>query len=298
MDKKSLSLLEKIKLVTEKALEKKALRPILTQYQILEQDNIPFLIRMIENLERKDNEKKKQKQKQSNIPFNPFLPYDRDLFIENIRDNHVAILNKFNVFDHHLLIVTREFQEQESALNLDDFLALWTVLLEINGLGFYNSGKLSGASQPHKHLQLVPYPLAKEIETIPINDLVLSYKNSQEIVTLKELPYLHSIEFFEDIKNKSCEELGQITVEKYHKLLDRLNIKIENNKPSQNYNLLITKDWMMIIPRTQEKYQSLSINSLGFAGAFLVKNEELLNLIKESNLLKILAKVGVKIVNN
>lgn len=298
MDKKSLCLVEKLKLVTEKALEKKALHPIVTQYQILEQDHIAFLIRIVENLERKDKEKKKQKQKQSHISFNPFLPYDRDLFIDNIGYNHVAILNKFNVFEHHLLIVTREFEEQEKALNLDDFSALWTVLLEINGLGFYNSGKLSGASQPHKHLQLVPYPLAKEIETIPINNLVLSYKNTQEIITLKELPYLHSIEFFEDIQDKSCEELGQITVEKYHKLLDRLNIKVEDNKPSQNYNLLITKDWMMVIPRTQEKFSSISINSLGFTGAFLVKNEEQLNLIKDSNLLKILAKVGVEIVDN
>ncbi|WP_017293764.1 ATP adenylyltransferase family protein [Geminocystis herdmanii] len=294
MDKKSLCLVEKLKLVTEKALEKKALHPILTTYQILKQDHIPFLIRIVENLERKDNEKKKQKKSQTS--FNPFLPYDRDLFVDNISDSHVAILNKFNVFDHHLLIVTREFEEQESALNLADFSALWTVLSEINGLGFYNSGKLSGASQPHKHLQLVPYPLAQEIETIPINDLVLSYRNTQEIITLKEFPFLHSIVFFDS--QQSSQVLSQITLKYYHQLLAQLNINIEENKPSQNYNLLITKDWMMIIPRTQEKYQSISINSLGFAGAFLVKNSEQLNLIKESNLLKILAKVGVKIVDN
>lgn len=292
MDKQNLSLLEKTQLVTEKALEKKALNPIITNYQILEQDHIPFLIRIVENLERKDQEKKKQKQKQSHTFFNPFLPYDRDLFIDNIGDNHVAILNKFNVFDHHLLIVTREFEAQENALNLEDFSALWTVLSKVNGLGFYNSGKLSGASQPHKHLQLVPYPLAQEIETIPINDLVLSYKNTQEIITLKELPYGHSIVFFDN--QQSSEKLAKITLEYYHQLLNKLKIKIEDNKPSQNYNLLITKDWMMIIPRSQEKYQSISINSLGFAGAFLVKNKEQLNLIKDSTLLKILAKVSLK----
>jgi ATP adenylyltransferase len=295
MDKTSFSLWQKIQLITEKAITKKALHPIITNYEILTQDHIPFLIRIVENLERKDQEKKKQKQKQSSISFNPFLPYDRDLFIDNIGDSHVIILNKFNVFDHHLLIITREFEAQESALNLGDFSALWKVLLQINGLSFYNSGKLSGASQPHKHLQLVPYPLAQEIETIPINDLVLSYKNTEEIITLKELPYKHSIEFFGDIDDKSGEELGQITLKKYHQLLEKLNIKIENNKPSQNYNLLLTKDWMMIVPRSQEKYQSISINSLGFAGAFLVKNQEQLNLIMDSNLLEILAEVAIKI---
>lgn len=299
MDKTSFSLWEKIQLTTEKAIKKKALHPILTNYDFFVQKNISFLIRIVENLEKKDHQKKKQKQQQSNSSFNPFLPYDRDLFVDNISDTHIAILNKFNVFDHHLLIITSEFECQESVLNFDDFLALWTVLLEINGLGFYNSGKLSGASQSHKHLQLVPYPLAQEVKTIPINDLVLSYKNTQEIIILNELPYAHSILFFDNFNNqKSVQELAKITLEYYHQLLDNLNIKIEENKPLQNYNLLITKDWMMIVPRTQEEYQSISINSLGFAGAFLVKNTEQLNLIKQSNLLEILAEVAIKIIDN
>lgn len=294
MDNTNFSLWEKVQLVTKKALNKKALNSIISSYQIWEQNQISFLIRIVENLERKDQEKKKQKEKQSHISFNPFLPYEQDLFIENIGNNHVVILNKFNVFAHHLLIVTREFEAQESSLNFHDFSALWTVLSQINGFAFYNSGKLSGASQPHKHVQLVPYPLAQKIETIPINDLVLSYKNTQKTIILKEFPYEHSIEFFEDIENKSMEELGEITVEKYQRIFKSLNIKIDDKKPSKNYNLLMTKDWIMIIPRSQEKFSSISINSLGFAGAFLVKNEEQLKLIKNSNLLEILSQVAVK----
>ncbi|BAQ66282.1 DUF4922 domain-containing protein [Geminocystis sp. NIES-3709] len=292
MNKKTLSLWEKIEITTKKALEIEALHSIITHYHIIKKDNIPFLIRIVDNLNKKDKEKKKQTKIQIN--FNPFLPYEKDLFVENIKNNHVLILNKFNVFNHHLLIITRKYEEQESVLNIDDFSALWTVLSQIKGFAFYNSGKLSGASQAHKHLQLVPYPLAKEIETIPINDLVLSYKNTQEIISLPEFPYLHSIAFFGNIKEKSSEELGKITLENYHKLLEKLNINIENNKPFKNYNLLITKHWMMLIPRYQEKFMSISINSLGFAGAFLVKNTEQLNLIKESNLLEILAEVAIK----
>ena len=41
---------------------------------------------------------------------NPFLPYDPDLVVADISDTHVALLNKFNVIDHHLLIVTRCFK--------------------------------------------------------------------------------------------------------------------------------------------------------------------------------------------
>jgi len=287
---------EKIEQVTEKALEKKALHPILTTYDIKQENHTPFLIRMVENLARKDHAKKqqKEKQKESTTFLNPFLPYDQDLFIEEISETHVAILNKYNVFNHHLLIITKEFESQEKALNVNDFSALWTILTKIKGLGFYNSGKLSGASQPHKHLQLVPYPLVEEIDTIPLDHLILCYQNYPEIVNIKELPYQHSIVFFEDINNKTNQELSTLTFTAYCQLLDKLNISIEDNIPSQNYNLLITENWMMIIPRSQEKYHSISINSLGFAGAFLVKNKEQLDLVMNSSLLDILASVGIK----
>ena len=33
------------------------------------------------------------------------------------------------------------------------------ILAEFDGLGFYNGGETAGASQPHKHLQIVPLPL-------------------------------------------------------------------------------------------------------------------------------------------
>lgn len=295
MSENSPSLWEKIKLVTQEALAKKVLHPIPTQYQIIEENGIQFIVRILDNLNKKNKAKQKQKkkQKESNSNFNPFLPYEKDLFIADIQENHVLILNKFNVVNYHLLIITREFQSQDSILTIEDFSALWTVLKQINGLGFYNGGKLAGASQSHKHLQLVPYPLVDKIETIPLNNLILSNKNKEKIFTLKSLPYLQTIVFFEEITEKSVEELGKITLEYYYQLLDKLNIYIENNNPSKNYNLLITKYWMMIIPRSQEKFESISINSLGFAGALLVKNNTELELLLKHKPLEILSKVGI-----
>lgn len=290
-----MSLWEKTVLTTKNALSKKALHPILTKCEIVEHNGIPFILRIVDNLVKKDKEKKKQKEKQkdSSTFVNPFLPYDKDLFIDNIGNDHVLILNKFNVFEHHLLIITRDFEHQESALNSKDFSALWTILSQIKGLGFYNSGELSGASQPHKHLQLVPYPLADNVDNIPLHNLILSNKKYHEILTLNDLPYLHSIVFFDNLKEHSREENGKILEEYYQRLLKKVNITIENDKPNRNYNLLITEDWMMIIPRSQEKFASISINSLGFAGVFLVKNEEQLKLIKDSDLLTILSQVGI-----
>lgn len=295
MSENSQNLWEKIELVTKEASSKKVLHPIPTKYQIVEENGIKFIVRILDNLDKKDKAKKKQKEKQreSSSDFNPFLPYEKDLFITDIQENHVLILNKYNVVNHHLLIITREFESQDSVLTFEDFCALWTVLKQINGLGFYNGGKLSGASQPHKHLQLVPYPLVNEIDTIPINNLILKNKNKDKIITIKSLPYQQAVTFFEEISDKSAEKLGKITLEYYHQLLDKLSITIENNKPSTHYNLLMTKQWMMIIPRSKEKLKFISINSLGFAGALLVKNEQELEFLLKHKPLEILSKVGI-----
>ncbi|NCO76143.1 MAG: phosphorylase [Cyanobacteria bacterium] len=295
MSENNLNLWRKITSVTEEALATKVLHPMATKYQIVEENDIKFIVRILDNLNKKDKAKKKQKEKQkeSKSNFNPFLPYEKDLFIADIEENHVLILNKYNVVNHHLLIITREFESQENILTLEDFTALWIVLKQINGLGFYNGGKIAGASQPHKHLQLVPYPLVDEIDTIPIDDLVLSNKKEDKIINLKSFPYLQAVAFFEDITDKSPEELGKITLDYYYQLLGKLNINIKDNKPLIHYNLLITKSWMMIIPRSKEKMDSISINSLGFAGALLVKNKEELELLLKHKPLEILAKVGL-----
>ena len=168
------------------------------------------------------------------------------------------------------------------------------VLKQIKGLGFYNCGTLSGASQPHKHLQLIPEFFADNINNIPINNLVLSHQELNKKVVIDTLNYAHRIIYFPpDLLSKTTKEIAEITTEYYRQILRDLGIETVNNQPSQDYNLLITQNWIKIIPRSQEKYQSISINSLGFAGALLVRNEDQLQLIKQDKPLNILSKVAV-----
>ena len=282
----------KIKTATKKAIETGALSPIPTKSQIIEQSNIPFVVRIIDNLARKEKATKKQKKDKN---FNPFLPYDENLYVGDITPSHVAILNKFNVVDHHLLIVTREFESQDDVLNIDDFSALWSVLSEMDGLAFYNGGKSAGSSQPHKHLQLVPYPLADGVKTAPIDNLILSNKKNEEIITLLEFPFVHKVAFLPSDENLSIDDLAQVSCELYLQLLKLVGISIEENKPSQHYNLLVTKEWMTIVPRSQESFANIPVNSLGFSGTFLVKNQEGLDKFKVYQPLDILKEVGVKI---
>ncbi|BDI16003.1 hypothetical protein ANSO36C_18050 [Nostoc cf. commune SO-36] len=170
-----------VKEQTEHALQCGALLSIPTEFEFVEQDNVRFLVRILSNLNRKKtaDEIQKKQSARSGQEFNPFLPYEEDLFVADISGTHVCILNKFNVVDYHLLIITRSFEEQESLLTLEDFTAMWACLANFDGLAFYNSGKTAGASQRHKHLQLVPLPLAPSGTQIPIEPLLTSVQISE-----------------------------------------------------------------------------------------------------------------------
>ncbi|MEO0948044.1 MAG: DUF4922 domain-containing protein, partial [Cyanobacteria bacterium J06641_5] len=146
----------------QSALACGALQPIATEYELVAQAGCEFVVRIATNLIRKDKAKQKQR------PVNPFLPYDERLFVANISATHVCLLNKFNVVERHILLVTRAYEEQTDPLTAEDFAALWRSLQEMDGLAFYNGGAAAGSSQPHKHLQVVPLPLAPQGATVPL----------------------------------------------------------------------------------------------------------------------------------
>ncbi|CBK20475.2 uncharacterized protein [Blastocystis hominis] len=51
---------------------------------------------------------------------------------------------------------------------------------------------------------------------------------------------------------------------------------------------------MMLVPRSCESWEHFGINSLGFAGSFFVRSEEMLHKLKEIGPLKVLQNVAVK----
>ena len=59
----------------------------------------------------------------------PFDTPDEALLVDNLSASHMLLLNKFNVVAHHVLIVTRNFEQQTDPLNLHDLEATWQVVL-------------------------------------------------------------------------------------------------------------------------------------------------------------------------
>ena len=285
------TLWKSIKERSENALQCGALLSIPTDFEFVEQNGIKFLVRILSNLIRKDTAKQQEKK------TNPFLPYEKDLFVADISQTHVCILNKFNVVDYHLLIITRAFEEQEKLLTLEDFAAMWACLAEFEGLAFYNGGKISGASQPHKHLQIVPLPLTPSGLQIPIEPLLTSAQFTDSITTVPELPFIHALAKLDPNWSNSPLEAAAATLELYQSLLSAVGLEpLEDNRQSGAYNLLATREWMLIVPRSHENFDSISVNSLGFAGALLVRNQEQMQVIKEQGPMSILKNVALPVV--
>jgi sulfate adenylyltransferase (ADP) / ATP adenylyltransferase len=293
---------------TQLALDWGALLSIPTTYEMLEQDGIPFMVRMLANLDRKTEARQQQDQESiaKGVEINPFLPYEQKLWVTDLSDTHVCLLNKFNVVDHHLLMVTKHFEEQEILLTLQDFEALWIALAEIDGLVFYNGGKDAGASQKHKHLQLIPLPFVNTEGLklrLPIESAIgqanLAVSPNSQSSIVPQFPFRHAIAALDPSTYLDPILAARSTFERYRQLLQTVGLDPGDGKTltrqSGAYNLLVTRNWMVLVPRSQEGWQGISINSLGFAGALLVRNPEQFATLKTITPLLLLQKVGYAI---
>jgi ATP adenylyltransferase len=183
-------------------------------------------------------------------------------------------------------VVTREFADQRALLTPRDMEALWRCLAEYPSLGFYNGGAEAGASQSHKHLQVVPLPLAPEGPSVPIEPLVARAVNAGTagIATLPAFDFPHA---FARLGGDAGVAQARAVWDTYGELMGFVGLRApsdseETELQSVPYCLVITREWMLVVPRSREHFGTVSINSLGYAGALLVRNEEELQVIRDA----------------
>jgi len=264
----------KVKNMTDKAFKSGALQTLETKSILVQNGGITWIVRLASTLQNKPNALAKTTEAKA---FNPFLPPDPELLIDVLPGGtHNLLLNKFNVVPFHLLVTTVNFQSQMDILNINDLRSTWACVKSFNALAFFNCGKESGASQPHKHLQLLPLPIDQAIPDVnfPLEPLLLnSYQGYEEnqIFVIRGLPFKHACLRIAQDEN-DAEKLTSNYLNLYRSLhLDEID---EQTKERKSYNFLMTSHWMLLIPRMKEKYINISVNSVGFAGTILVKSEE------------------------
>ncbi|MEM9118664.1 MAG: phosphorylase [Cyanobacteria bacterium P01_F01_bin.56] len=284
---------------THEALASGALQSITTHTRILEDAGIPFRVRLVDSLARKAKAQEKPRDRAQKQIENPFLPYEEALFVANLSSTHACLLNKFNVVDHHLLMITRDYVSQQTWLTLEDFVALARCLHEIEGLGFYNSGPAAGASQHHKHLQLIPLPQDERARNLPITTAIPEgFAAISEPQSLPTLPFQHRWQSLTTAWLPDYDRIGTELLQTYRGLLTDLGINLAEPTPTQPYNLLVTRDWMMVVGRSQPSYENIGVNSLGYAGCLLVKTPAEFEQLTQIGPLNLLTEVGLPSTEN
>lgn len=284
---------------TTSALASGALMPIPTHCQQKRLEvcgqSLSVQVRVVGNLARKARALR-QRAAQEPTPegFDPFLPYDTDLYVGELTPRYRCLLNKFNVMNHHILMVTTTFARQREPLSQEDFLAAALCLQAHDGLVFYNGGTQAGASVEHKHLQMLPLPLGSAAAVpFPLAELFsqLSLTENGEGLSSPFLPFNHRIARA-TYSNNNATACAEANWRRYQTLLQALCLKPEQDGLMPPHNMLLTRDYLWVVPRTRESYQGVAVNALGFAGSFLVKDEAQLKQLDSIGHQKVLQAVS------
>ena len=232
-----------------------------------------FIIRKLDTLRFKKNNSYGPKQ-------NPFNPWDKVLEIGKIGTNHQLILNKYPVQKGHILLITNTWKPQNGWLDIHDWSAIQKVNNDTSGLWFFNSSPIAGASQPHRHFQLLRRTYGEIIcpREKWFLDLELNNNNNSK---LKKNIIVSKFSFSgnsSDIYNKYLELSKKIG----------LGDPINNEKPKYPHNILITNDWIAIIKRKYDHIEGFSVNGLGFAGYLLITDKSNIKYLQKYGPVKLL----------
>jgi ATP adenylyltransferase len=117
-----------------------------------------------------------------------------------------------------------------------------------------------------------------------------------QIFRLPQFTFNHAACFLEQDKLLDDSLAPQYLVQVYINLFDATGVDYKNQELREegdlSYNFLWTKHWAFIVIRRSEKCGNITVNSLGFAGTLLAKNEAQMKEIRETRPLSILKKVA------
>lgn len=281
------------------ALAAGTLSPIETESYTVPEAGIPFSVRRLSTL----REKELARRAQDRAGGDPFLPPEPALLVAGVSATHVAVLNRFPAIRHHLLVVTREIEDQELPLTAADFDALARCLAEIDGLAFYNSHPEAGASQRHRHLQIVPFPVGPVGDSpapTPIEATLAPVLQDPGRGTLPVFRFEHAVcplpatAWRAVAMGEPVPRVAEALALAYRALASRLDLALAAGRPTAPYNLLVTRRWVLLVPRRRESFEGVSVNALGFAGSLLVRDRQGLETVRRHGPLAILRAVAVE----
>ncbi|CAK7218017.1 bifunctional AP-4-A phosphorylase/ADP sulfurylase [Sporothrix curviconia] len=334
-----------------------------TQVALLRVHGVPFQLRFAPALAKKpesgedraNNDTKDAKQKNPpSKPFDPFEDPPQGLLVvprigepdakdgtdvkEDGQPTHRLVLNKFAISQDHSILATAGFRPQTHLLDESDLATAYACIDAYHRAGealfvFYNSGRHSGASQPHRHLQLLPVARMREGLGEKGTDTNTDRESEWDVLVDRiivdgkgggELPFYVAAARLPEESSPSPASLHTTYLALYRQAcaaaqgtaavlavaaatdaaVDDTAAEERGEVPARiSYNLALTRRTMAIIPRTAEGSavtsdgSSLSLNGTVLAGTALVKNEAEWDALRRdpARLGDVLAHIGVPV---
>lgn len=272
-------------------------------------------------LRRKSVLESKAKNIESQTPDALGAPEPADQLVMIPYNGLILIKNKFNIMNMHLLLCAAEFMHQLQPLELSDMKVIQP-LLDHQVLAAYNAGKLSGASQPRKHVQLLGLPFFSDPKwnVFPLDELVdneLSDPDKHDKPAQLSVFAGRSHGVIRFSKLNSPEELYYfyISLLKYCGVdelidIDRHELGLGFNRYSSDvawdastghsiqvyrydFSLLITNKFMFVGVRETDRPFGIGCNSISYTGNLYVANDDQERIITEIGPFAVLA-AGLK----
>ncbi|KAL7626412.1 bifunctional AP-4-A phosphorylase/ADP sulfurylase [Parahypoxylon ruwenzoriense] len=280
-----------------------------THVVILKPCSIPFQLRFSPALALKP--KVPRPNQPNGTRFNPFESPSPAMLVADLPPSHRLVLNKFAVVPEHSILITTEVKAQTHILEKDDIAATFACIRAYCADGqelfaFFNSGPHSGASQPHRHLQLLPVERMRDgLEEVDwgVEWSVLADRLNGSENLLPFNVFTASIH-----PKMTAEERHSTYLELYKRaakaILPHEEVRTEG-EARISYNFAMTSRSMALCPRMAEgtmiKSRAgedigvVSLNGTVLAGTALVKNQAEWDALREAPdmLLSVLEGIGL-----
>lgn len=190
---------------------------------------------------------------------------DDRLKITRLNKTHDFVFNLF-CFERpqFLLLTTDSYRRQHEPLDCTDFEAALEVLRSLDEMYIiYNCTVTGGSSREHKHIQVIPGPpRAFDMFTDPEKRLKIPFQSES----------YHSQATF------GC-TTGSELLAAYHHLLGRTKeaLGLEQHEKVCPHNVVLWKDWMIVIPRRAARHGRAGASAIGMLGTICVTERSLID---------------------
>ena len=76
-------------------------------------------------------------------------------------------------------------------------------------------------------------------------------------------------------------------------MLDALGLLGQGGCSPRPHNLLVTREWMLVVARARPDHAGIGVNALGFVGALLVRDQDQLDMLRARGPMSLLRAVAV-----